>query len=49
MSILSNGFLVGTSSWAVAGEDLDDETWGAKAVETGIGGSIPFIADLVEP
>jgi acetylornithine deacetylase/succinyl-diaminopimelate desuccinylase-like protein len=24
------------------------DAWGAEAVETGIGGSIPFIADLVD-
>jgi acetylornithine deacetylase/succinyl-diaminopimelate desuccinylase-like protein len=24
------------------------QAWGTQAVETGIGGSIPFIADLVE-
>ncbi|RKO21323.1 dipeptidase [Pseudarthrobacter phenanthrenivorans] len=44
-----NPFLTDTSSraaslamWALG------EAWGVKAVETGIGGSIPFIADLTE-
>jgi acetylornithine deacetylase/succinyl-diaminopimelate desuccinylase-like protein len=44
-----NGFLVDTSGWAVAeAEQAMAEAWGKGAVETGIGGSIPFIADLVE-
>lgn len=44
-----NGFLVDTSGWAVA-EAITAmaDGWGRDAVETGIGGSIPFIADLVE-
>jgi acetylornithine deacetylase/succinyl-diaminopimelate desuccinylase-like protein len=44
-----NGFLVDTSGWAVA-EAITSmaDGWGRDAVETGIGGSIPFIADLVE-
>jgi acetylornithine deacetylase/succinyl-diaminopimelate desuccinylase-like protein len=42
-------FLVDTSGWAVA-EALRAmaDAWGAEPVETGIGGSIPFIADLVD-
>lgn len=42
-------FLVDTSGWAVAEctQSMTD-AWGAEAVELGIGGSIPFIADLVE-
>ncbi|GAA2248322.1 dipeptidase [Herbiconiux moechotypicola] len=42
-------FLVDTSGWAV-GEALGAmrDAWGAEPVEAGIGGSIPFIAQLVE-
>ncbi|MBK4347772.1 dipeptidase [Lacisediminihabitans changchengi] len=44
-----NGFLVDTTGWAVAeAETAMADAWGREAVETGIGGSIPFIADLVE-
>jgi acetylornithine deacetylase/succinyl-diaminopimelate desuccinylase-like protein len=44
-----NGFLVDTSGWAVAEAKTSmADAWGAEAVETGIGGSIPFIADLVD-
>ncbi|MGX5680551.1 M20/M25/M40 family metallo-hydrolase [Schumannella luteola] len=44
-----NPFLVDTSGWAVAeAKDAMAEAWGRTAIETGIGGSIPFIADLVE-
>ncbi len=44
-----NPFLVDTSGWAVAdAKDAMRDAWGIDAVETGIGGSIPFIADLVE-
>ncbi len=44
-----NGFLVDTSGWAVAEAKTSmTDAWGVEAVETGIGGSIPFIADLVE-
>ncbi|MDO7881846.1 dipeptidase [Antiquaquibacter soli] len=44
-----NPFLVDTSGWAVAeATDAMREAWGREAVQTGIGGSIPFIADLVE-
>lgn len=44
-----NPFLVDSSGWA-AGEALATmrEAWGRDAVEIGAGGSIPFIADLVE-
>lgn len=42
-------FLVDTSGWAVsAAKDAMAEAWGADAVDVGVGGSIPFIADLVE-
>ncbi len=42
-------FLVDTSGWAVAeAKQAMAEGWGVAPVETGIGGSIPFIADLVE-
>ena len=42
-------FLVDTSGWAVAeAKDAMAEAWGTPAVELGVGGSIPFIADLVE-
>ena len=44
-----NGFLVDTSGWAVAeAEQAMADAWGRPAVEMGVGGSIPFIADLVE-
>ncbi|QNE46644.1 dipeptidase [Glaciihabitans sp. INWT7] len=44
-----NGFLVDTSGWAVTEAKTSmTDAWGVDAVETGIGGSIPFIADLVE-
>jgi acetylornithine deacetylase/succinyl-diaminopimelate desuccinylase-like protein len=44
-----NPFLVDTSGWAVAeAKEAMFEGWGAEPLETGIGGSIPFIADLVE-
>lgn len=41
-------FLVDTSGWAIAmlRESMTD-AWGAEPMETGIGGSIPFVADLV--
>ncbi len=46
---LGNGFLVDTSGWAVAeAKDAMREAWGRPAVDTGVGGSIPFISDLVE-
>lgn len=42
-------FLVDTSGWAVAeAKDAMARAWGVEPVETGIGGSIPFISDLVE-
>jgi acetylornithine deacetylase/succinyl-diaminopimelate desuccinylase-like protein len=41
-------FLVDTSGWAVAeAKRAMADAWGADAIETGVGGSIPFIADLV--
>ncbi|WP_291050602.1 dipeptidase [Herbiconiux sp.] len=41
-------FLVDTSGWAVtAAKDAMRDAWGAEPVEAGIGGSIPFVADLV--
>lgn len=44
-----NGFLVDTSGWAVAEAKRSmTDAWAAESVETGIGGSIPFIADLVD-
>jgi acetylornithine deacetylase/succinyl-diaminopimelate desuccinylase-like protein len=44
-----NPFLVDTSGWAVAmAKDAMDQAWGTAPYETGIGGSIPFISDLVE-
>lgn len=42
-------FLVDTSGWAVAeAKEAMATAWGVSPVETGIGGSIPFISDLVE-
>jgi acetylornithine deacetylase/succinyl-diaminopimelate desuccinylase-like protein len=41
-------FLVDTSGWAATEtKQAMTDAWGKEAVETGIGGSIPFIADLV--
>jgi acetylornithine deacetylase/succinyl-diaminopimelate desuccinylase-like protein len=41
-------FLVDTSGWAIADATVAmTEGWGAAPLQTGIGGSIPFIADLV--
>ena len=41
-------FLVDTTGWAIAeATTAMTEGWGAAPVQTGIGGSIPFIADLV--
>ncbi|WP_448809977.1 M20/M25/M40 family metallo-hydrolase [Agromyces bauzanensis] len=41
-------FLVDTSGWAVAETRAAmAEAWGREAVEIGVGGSIPFIAELV--
>ncbi|TXN30702.1 dipeptidase [Lacisediminihabitans profunda] len=43
-----NGFLVDTSGWAVSEvKTAMTEAWGAEVVEMGVGGSIPFIAELV--
>ncbi len=45
----SSPFLVDTSGWAVAeAKAAMEHAWGRAAVEVGAGGSIPFIADLVE-
>lgn len=42
-------FLVDTSGWAVAEvKQAMADAWGVDPVETGIGGSIPFISDLVD-
>jgi cysteinylglycine-S-conjugate dipeptidase len=42
-------FLVDTSAWAVADvKSAMAEAWGVEPLEIGVGGSIPFIADLVE-
>ncbi|ROS62476.1 acetylornithine deacetylase/succinyl-diaminopimelate desuccinylase-like protein [Frigoribacterium sp. PhB160] len=41
-------FLVDTTGWAISEATAAmTEGWGAAPVQTGIGGSIPFIADLV--
>ncbi len=41
-------FLVDTTGWAVAeAERSMADAWGVDPVQTGVGGSIPFIADLV--
>lgn len=46
---LGDPFLVDTSGWAVAeAKQSMADAWGVEPVETGIGGSIPFIADLVD-
>ena len=45
---LGNGFLVDTTGWAVADiREALGEGYGVAAVDIGVGGSIPFIADLV--
>lgn len=45
---LGEPFLVDTSGWAVAeAEEAMHQAWGVEPLETGIGGSIPFISDLV--
>jgi acetylornithine deacetylase/succinyl-diaminopimelate desuccinylase-like protein len=42
-------FLVDTSGWAVAeAKRAMADAWGVDPIEMGVGGSIPFIADLVE-
>lgn len=46
---LGNPFLVDTSGWAVADAlSAMEDAWGRPAQQVGVGGSIPFIADLVE-
>ena len=46
---LGNPFLVDTTGWAaVEAKAAMAQAWGVAPVETGIGGSIPFIAHLVE-
>lgn len=46
---LGNPFLVDTSGWAVADAlSAMEHAWGRTPVLAGIGGSIPFISDLVE-
>ncbi len=43
-----DGFLVDTSGWAVAAaREALHEGYGVESVDIGVGGSIPFIADLV--
>lgn len=43
-----DGFLVDTGGWAVAtARDALHEGYGVEPVDLGVGGSIPFIADLV--
>lgn len=45
---LGDGFLVDTSGWAVQdARDAFAEAYGVPSVDLGVGGSIPFIADLV--
>ncbi|MEP6480417.1 MAG: dipeptidase [Rhodoglobus sp.] len=45
---LGNGFLVDATGWAVTEvKSAMHEAWGVAPLETGIGGSIPFISDLV--
>jgi acetylornithine deacetylase/succinyl-diaminopimelate desuccinylase-like protein len=45
---LGNGFLVDTSGWAVeTAREALHEGYGVEPVDLGVGGSIPFIADLV--
>ncbi|WOF21824.1 dipeptidase [Microbacterium betulae] len=46
---LGDGFLVDTSGWAVElARGAMRDGYGKEAVDYGVGGSIPFIADLVE-
>lgn len=46
---LGNGFLVDTSGWAVGlTRQAMHDGYGHEPVDLGVGGSIPFIADLVE-
>ena len=45
---LANPFLVDTGGWAATeAKDAMHQAWGREPRETGIGGSIPFVADLV--
>lgn len=45
---LGDGFLVDTSGWAVAlTRDAMRDGYGVPPIDLGVGGSIPFIADLV--
>ncbi len=45
---LGDGFLVDTSGWAVeTAREALAEGYGVAALDLGVGGSIPFIADLV--
>lgn len=45
---LGDGFLVDTSGWAVdTAREALHEGYGVEPVDLGVGGSIPFIADLV--
>jgi acetylornithine deacetylase/succinyl-diaminopimelate desuccinylase-like protein len=45
---LGDPFLVDTSGWAVAeARRALSDAWGVEPVDMGVGGSIPFIADLV--
>ena len=45
---LGNGFLVDTSGWAVGlTRDAMRDGYGVAPIDLGVGGSIPFIADLV--
>ena len=45
---LGDGFLVDTAGWAVGmTRDAMNDGYGRESVELGVGGSIPFIADLV--
>ncbi|WP_309066325.1 dipeptidase [Microbacterium sp.] len=45
---LGDGFLVDTAGWAVAmTRDAMADGYGVEPVDLGVGGSIPFIADLV--
>jgi cysteinylglycine-S-conjugate dipeptidase len=46
---LGDPFLVDATGWgATEAKRAMADAWGAEAVEAGIGGSIPFIADLVQ-